>query len=144
MVYIASMFDHCLYFNTTALARQLESEWAKAFDPFDLTPPQAFMLRAVLDNPGLKQYEIASAMTISRPTATRALNGLKEKGLIERRSSGHDGREQCIFPTAPAIAMHASLNDASVQVSKRLKKLLGTDVFADTVTRISGVRSALK
>lgn len=144
MPYIVSMFDHCLYFNTTALSRQLESEWAKAFKPFDLTPPQAFMLRAVLDQPGLKQYEIASAMTIARPTATRALDGLKEKGLIERRSSDHDGREQCIFPTAPAIAMHASLNEASGQVTKRLRKLLGADVFADTVSRISGVRSALK
>lgn len=138
------MFDHCLYFNTTALARQLESEWTKAFKPFDLTPPQAFMLRAVLDQPGLKQYEIASTMVISKSTTTRALDGLKEKGLIERRSSELDGREQCIFPTASAIAMHASLNEASGQVTKRLKKLLGTNAFADTVTKISGVRSALK
>lgn len=138
------MFDHCLYFNTTALARQLESEWAKAFEPFDLTPPQAFLLRAVLDRPGLMQYELASALTISRPTATRALDGLKAKGLIQRRNSERDGREQAIFPTAPAIAMHASLNEASVQVGKRLKKLLGADVFADTVTRIRVVRSALK
>jgi DNA-binding MarR family transcriptional regulator len=138
------MFDHCLYFNTAALARQLESEWAKAFKPFDLTPPQAFLLRAVLDRPGLKHSEFAKALTISRPTATRALDGLKAKGLIERRSSDRDGREQSIHPTATAIAMHASLNEASVQVGKRLKKLLGADVFADTVTRIRGVRSALK
>ncbi|WP_283742932.1 MarR family transcriptional regulator [Sideroxydans sp. CL21] len=144
MIYIASMFDHCLYFNTASLARQLESEWAQAFKPFDLTPPQAFLLRAVLDRPGLTQCEFADAMTISRPTATRALDGLKEKGLIERRSTERDGREQAIYPTAPAIAMHASLNEASVQVSKRLKKLLGPDVFADTVTKIRDVRSALK
>ena len=138
------MFDHCLYFNTTALARQLEREWAKAFEPFGLTPPQAFMLRAILDQPGLMQSEIARTLTIARPTATRALDGLMAKGLIERRSSARDGREQCIFPTPPAIAMHASLNEASVQVSKRLKRLLGADVFTDTVTRIRGVRSALK
>jgi MarR family transcriptional regulator, temperature-dependent positive regulator of motility len=138
------MFDQCLYFNTTALARQLESEWTNAFEPFDLTPPQAFLLRVVLDQPGLKQYEIANTLTISRPTATRALDGLKAKGLIERRSSESDGREQCIFPTAPAIAMHASLNESSLQVSKRLKKLLGADVFADTVTKIRGVSFVLK
>jgi MarR family transcriptional regulator, temperature-dependent positive regulator of motility len=144
MLYIDSMFDHCLYFNTTALARQLEKEWAKAFEPFGLTPPQAFLLRAILDRPGLLQREFAEGMVISRPTATRALDGLMAKGLIERRSSGHDGREQAIFPTAPAIAMHASLNEASLAVGKRLKKLLGSDVFADTVARVRGVRSALK
>jgi hypothetical protein len=64
--------------------------------------------------------------------------------LIERRSSERDGREQAIFPTAPAIALHSSLNEASVKVSKRIKKLLGPDVFTDTVTKIRGVRSALK
>lgn len=138
------MFDHCLYFNTTALARQLEKEWAKAFEPFDLTPPQAFLLRAILDRPGLLQREFAEGMVISRPTTTRALDGLMNKGLIERRNSKHDGREQVIFPTAAAVSMHASLNEASVQVGKRLKKLLGADVFADTVNKISGVRSALK
>ena len=138
------MFDHCLYFNTTALARQLEREWAKAFEPFGLTPPQAFMLRAILDQPGLMQSEIARTLTIARPTATRALDGLAAKGLIERRSSARDGREQPIFPTAPAIAMHALLNEASLKVGRRLKKLLGVDVFDDTVSKIRGVRSALK
>lgn len=138
------MFDHCLYFNTTALARQLEKEWARAFEPFGLTPPQAFLLRAILDKPGLSQREFAEGMVVSRPTATRALDGLMHKGLIERRRSGYDGREQAIFPTAAAASMHVSLNEASVQVGRRLKKLLGAEVFADTVGRIRGVRSALK
>jgi DNA-binding MarR family transcriptional regulator len=138
------MFDHCLYFNTTALARQLEKEWAQAFVPFGLTAPQAFLLRAILDQPGLLQREYAEAMAISRPTATRALDGLMEKALIERRSSAQDGREQTVFPTASAQSIHAELNAASVQVGKRLKKALGADVFADAVAKIRGVRSALK
>jgi len=144
MLYFVTMFDHCLYFNTTALARQLEREWAKAFEPFGLTPPQAFMLRAILGQPGLMQSEVARGLTIARPTATRALDGLMAKGLIERRSSERDGREQSIFPTASAIAMHASLNEASIKVGRRLKKLLGADVFDDTVSKIRDVRSALK
>ena len=144
MLYLFFMFDHCLYFNTTALARRLEREWSKAFEPFGLTPPQAFLLRAILDQPGLMQSEIAQALAIARPTATRALDGLTAKGLIERRSSERDGREQSVFPTAPAVAMHALLNEASVKVGRRLKKLLGADVFADTVARVRGVRSALK
>ena len=138
------MFDHCLYFNTTALARQLEKEWAGAFEPFDLSPPQAFMLRTILDKPGLLQREYAESMVISRPTATRALDGLMAKGLIVRRSSQSDGREQTVMPTAAALAMHAALNEASRIVTNRLKKLLGKEVFDETVSKISGVRSALK
>ena len=138
------MFDQCLYFNTTALARQLEREWTAAFKPYDLTPPQAFLVRAVLDEPGLAQRELAASLMISRPTATRALDGLSDKGLIERRASDQDGREYFIFATPKAAAMHAGLNEANGRVTRRLKKLLGEDVFVQTVGRVRDVRSALR
>ena len=138
------MFDHCLYFNTTALARVLERQWAAAFKPFDLSPPQAFLLRAILDRPGLRQGELAASLVISRPTATRALDGLAAKGLVERGPSGEDGREQLVHPTAKAVAIHAELNDASGRVTRRLKRLLGEEAFAQTVGRVRQVRSALE
>jgi DNA-binding MarR family transcriptional regulator len=138
------MFDHCLYFNTTALARRLEQEWSTAFAVFDLTPPQAFMLRAVLARPGLLQRELSAELSIAKSTATRALDFLSDKGYIERRPGAGDGREKAIFPTAAAIAIHAAINDASGAVTARLKKLLGTTEFSDTVSHIKGVRSALE
>ncbi|MDE2259087.1 MAG: MarR family transcriptional regulator [Betaproteobacteria bacterium] len=138
------MFDHCIYFNTMALARQLEKEWASAFDPFGLTPPQAFMLRVILERPGLAQCEIADFLAISRPTATRAIDGLAAKKMIERRGSDIDGREQDIYPTATAVDIHASLNEASGKVGKRLKRILGEDVFTDTVKKVRDARTALK
>ena len=138
------MFDHCLYFNTTALARQLEKEWTTAFAPLSLTPPQAFMLRAILERPGLLQREIAESMVIARPTATRTLDGLAAKGLIERNSSTRDGREQTIQPTAAALGIRAALNDAGAKVTRKLKKKLGEETFNDTVAKVRGIRSALK
>jgi DNA-binding MarR family transcriptional regulator len=138
------MFDHCMYFNTTALARQLEREWAAAFAPFALTPPQAFLLRAVLDQPGMAQRELAEQMAVARPTATRALDGLAARELIERRVSDSDGREFQIYPTAAAQAIRQGLNEASGKVTKKLKKLLGEEAFAETVSQVRGVRSALK
>lgn len=136
------MFDHCLYFNTAALARQLEREWCEAFSLFDLTPPQAFMLRAVLDQPGQSHSELAQAMFIAKPTVTRALDGLAAKAMIERRPSGHDGRETCIYPTTDAKAIHTALNRASGNVTQRLKRLLGEEVFVETVQRVREVRAA--
>ena len=139
------MFDHCLYFNTTALARRLEREWTDAFAAFELSPPQAFMLRVVLAKPGLLQRELADELSIARPTATRALDFLQSKGLIVRRGRDGkgDGREICIQPTNDAIAIHAALNDASRAVTSRLKRLLGGVEFGETVSKIRDVRSAL-
>jgi DNA-binding MarR family transcriptional regulator len=138
------MFEHCLYFNTTSLARQLEREWASAFKPFGLTPSQAFMLRVVLDKAQLLQSELALEMNISRPTATRGLDGLEKLGLIKRLASEKDGREQEIHPTKKAVEMKEAINAASSTVTKRLKKALGSSHFEDVVGQLRGISSALK
>lgn len=138
------MFDQCLYFNTSALARRLEREWTEAFEPFGVTPPQGFMLRAILDRPGMLQRELSEVLSIARPTATRALDGLEERGYIERRRVEGDGREVAIYPTAQAVAIKRPLNDASAAVTARLKTRMGADTFVDAVVRIRTVRSALE
>jgi DNA-binding MarR family transcriptional regulator len=137
------MFDHCLYFNTTALARALEREWTLAFKPFGLTPSQAFMLRVVLDKPGLLQGELAREMAIARPTATRTLDGLQKLKLVERRGTPADGREYAIHPLDAAAAIKDDLNAASAKVTRRLKKALGASHFDDTVVMVKKVRATL-
>jgi DNA-binding MarR family transcriptional regulator len=137
------VFDHCLYFNTTALARLLEREWTATFAELALTPPQAFMLRLVLDRPGLLQRELADAMTIARPTATRVLDGLEARKLIQRRAGDSDAREQRIHPTATAVAIRDALNAASGKVTRRLKQLLGAQSFEHTVGKIRAARAAI-
>lgn len=139
-----SMFDHCLYFNTHALARTLEREWTKAFKPFGLTPSQAFMLRAILATSGLLQNELAQMLVISRPTTTRTLDGLQKLGLIERRPSASDGRESSIYPTALALTLKDGLHAAGAETTSRLKRVLGSEHFEDTVIKVKTIRSKLQ
>ncbi len=138
------MFEHCLYFNTTALARTLEREWAKAFKPFGLTPSQAFMLRVVMARPGLLQSELAAELSISRSTATRTLDGLQQLKLLERKATERDGRESAIEPTALAIGMKDGINVASGEVTKRLKKMLSAMKFDETVENVRIARAVLE
>jgi DNA-binding MarR family transcriptional regulator len=138
------MFDHCLYFNTTALARLLEREWTSAFKPFGLTPSQAFMLRVVLDRPALLHNELARELSISRPTATRTLDGLQKLELVERRPAGADGREYAIYPTSTARGMKDALNSASAAVTRRLKKELGQEQFDAAVANMRTIRGTLR
>jgi len=137
------MFDHCLYFNTTALARVLEREWSRAFKPFGLTPPQAFMLRAVLAQPGMLQSQLAKELVVSRPTATRGLDGLQQMGLLERRATGGDARESAIYPTAAALEIREALDGASGQVTRNLKDTLGEDYFGNMVSQLKKARSSV-
>ena len=138
------MFEHCLYFNTTALARSVEREWSTAFREFGLTPAQAFMLRNVLATPGILQSALAESMAIARPTATRALDALARSRMIVRRSTDGDGRQMAIHPTAQARAIATRLDEASGKVAKRLKKRLGDREFRGLVDDIRSARSALE
>ncbi|WP_250493081.1 MarR family transcriptional regulator [Caballeronia sp. GAWG1-1] len=138
------MFDQCLYFNTTALARTLEREWTKAFKPFGLTPAQGFMLRAIVEHPGLLQGELADALAISRPTATRTLDGLQKLGLVERWSTDRDGREASIHPTAAAPALMKRIGSMSSEVTKRMRRKLGSAHFDETVSNVRDVRASLE
>ena len=137
------MFEQCLYFNTTSLARKLEREWTLAFKPFGLTPSQAFMLRVILEKPQSYQNALAKEMNITKPTASRGLDGLEKIGLIERRSSPDDAREIEVHPTRKAKAMKDGLNAASGEVTKKFKKLLGSDEFLDVVGKLRGISEIL-
>ena len=137
------MFEQCLYFNTTSLARKLEREWTVAFKPFGLTPSQAFMLRVILEKPQSYQNALAKEMNITKPTASRGLDGLEKLGLIERRSSPDDAREIEVHPTKKAKAMKDGLNAASGEVTKKFKKLLGSDEFLDVVGKLRGISEIL-
>jgi len=137
------MFDHCLYFNTTALARTVEREWTAAYAPFSLTPPQGFVLRVVLRQPGVLNRELAEVLGIARPTATRLVDGLVAKDLVERHPSAEDGREWNVFPTDAGRALEAVLQAASAKVARRLREQVGAGEFDGTVQAIRDVRNAL-
>ena len=137
------MFEQCLYFNTTSLARKLEREWTVAFKPFSLTAPQAFMLRVIVQKPASLQSELANEMNISRSTATRTLDGLQKLGYIKRSSSNKDGRESEIHPTSKATKVIDEINQASGEVTKRLRKLLGNVDFERVVGDVRTVSKAV-
>lgn len=137
------MFDHCLYFNTVALARQLERVWTEAFKPFDLTPAQAFTLRATLNRPAMLQSELAETLQIARATATRAIDGLEKRGLLVRRPTKRDKRECEIHPTEDAVKLRIALDAASAAVTKRLRTELGEPCFDGFVERAKSINKTL-
>lgn len=141
---MAPMFEQCLYFNTTSLARVVEREWTKAFRPFGVTPSQGFLLRLVLSRPGLSQFEIADQLTISRPTATRLIDGLQALELLERRAAPHDARHWSVFPTRRALELEDGLNAASGAVTKRIQQQIGREPFHEAVGKVRAICSALK
>ncbi|WP_081653120.1 MarR family winged helix-turn-helix transcriptional regulator [Paraburkholderia graminis] len=137
------MFDHCLYFNASALARLAEREWATVYAQFGLTPAQGFVLRVVLASPGCLSSQVADTLGIARPTATRLIDTLSQKKFVERRQAESDGREWCVFPTRAGKTLERPINDASANIARALRAKIGPELFESAVSSMHSVRKAL-
>lgn len=104
------MFDRCLYFNVNALARVVNKKWAEAFNQYDLSPAHGYMLRVVLNEPGISQKQLADELRLEKSTITRFVDVLQNKGLVVRqKSSKENARELSIYATKKATKLHDEL-----------------------------------
>lgn len=138
------MFEECLYFNTNALARTVTRIWAEAYKPFELSPPHAFLLRAVASQPGISPRELARKLELSRSTVTRFLDNLEARGFLERGPSGQDGRELAIQPTDKTIAIQADLDKIGARLSKKMTEYFGQKDMAELVKQLRSIRAELE
>jgi DNA-binding MarR family transcriptional regulator len=65
-----------------------------------LEPSQADIVEFVALRDDARMVDIANAMHIAQPTATRVVQRLIDRGLLERERSEHDGRAVVVRATA--------------------------------------------
>lgn len=70
------------------------------------------VLRAVLERPGSRVSEVASAMSMQGSNVSAAVRSLTDRGLVERRSSATDGRVTLLYPTKRAMAERDAIENA--------------------------------
>ena len=116
------MFERCLYFNVNALARRVNTIWDEAFSEFDLSPAHAYLLRLLLETPGLTQTQITSELKLEKSTVTRFVTVLEAKLLLSR---DRQGREVLVYPTAKAYGLQERLNAKGDVLYQKMIDALG-------------------
>jgi len=127
------MFDRCLYFNVNALARRVNAIWDEAFLEFNLSPAHAYLLRLLLETPGLTQTQITKELKLEKSTVTRFVTALEEKLLLTR---DRHGREVLVFPTAKAYSIHEQLSVKGNDLYQQMIDALGQDGLTDLVASL--------
>jgi len=89
--------------------------------PFDLTPMQYAMLRAVEAEPELDQISLAGLVAVDRSNAARLCAALEERGLIRRVPDPQDRRARRLSLTAEG---HSLLRRAEPAVRRVQDDLL--------------------
>jgi len=135
------MFERCLYFNTNALARQVNKLWEQAFDDLGLSPAHAYLLRLVLDQPGISQGRIAEELKLEKSTVTRFVDSLEQRGYMNRIKSG---REVEIIPTQKCKNIGRQLQSRGDALYKQMSELIGKRNLTDLVKQLRQTGDDLK
>ena len=80
-------------------SRATQRAKARRFDDGPLSLTQALLLSALLERPELTVGALAARAEVSKPTATRMLDGLERDGYVTRRPCEHDRRAVLIALT---------------------------------------------
>src|SRR3954454_23931201 len=112
--------------SVTRMARRLRQEAAPEISPTLLAA------MATIDRHGaLTPSELAAHERVQRPTATRVIARLEERGLVSRASDPRDGRSSLVSATeAGATLLAAQRSRKTAYLAERLERLPAADVAA--------------
>ena len=137
------MFEKCIYFNANALTRHINRIWDEAFKPLGLSPSHAYVLRLVLDQPGISMKQMAEELELAPSTVTRFVDHLITKQLLTRKADGTDKRGTNVFPTQKSKKIHNKLEKTGEELYKRMNKALGEKAFSELVKNMRGANQQL-
>ena len=81
----------------------------------DFTRPQAGLLRLISREPGQSQQAVARRLGTPPSRLVALVDGLEQRGLIERRRNPGDRRNYALHPTAAGEQAMAALSQASLE-----------------------------
>ncbi|MDO9373231.1 MAG: MarR family winged helix-turn-helix transcriptional regulator [Bacteroidota bacterium] len=129
-----SRYAQCLYFTSSALARKVEKLAIQTWKAVDLPPSHAYLLMAVLDEPGMQPSALATELHLQPSTITRLMEKLEEKKLVIRTV---EGKLTNVYPTPKAKELRPKMHECVQEFSTRYAGLLGEKESARLVHDIS-------
>lgn len=134
------MFERCLYFNLNAASRRVNKIWEQAFKDLGLSPAHAYLLRVVLENPGITQQGIATELRLERSTVTRFVEALEIRGYLMRNKSG---RERLVYPTQACKEIADGLEQRGNALYRQMVDSLGKGTVVHLVDELRSAGSKL-
>lgn len=102
----------------------LQADLNRALKPFGLRMVTYSALVTIVENPGLRQAQLADVLAIERPNLVVIIDELEKAGLITREPAPNDRRAYALMPTSEGkrVAMAATEANRAGE-ARRLKGL---------------------
>ena len=136
-----SKYAQCLYFTSAALARKVERLATQVWKAVDLPPSHAYLLMAVLEEPGMQPSVLSAELQLQPSTITRLIEKLEEKKLVVRTT---EGKITNVYPTPKAKELQPKMKECVRQFSQQYANLLGADESSRLVQDIARIADKLE
>jgi DNA-binding MarR family transcriptional regulator len=103
----------------------LQADLTETLEPFGLRMLTYTALILIVDNPGLRQSQLAEAMDIERPNMVIVVDSLERRNLITRNTADYDRRANSLKATFAGRKLCEMANEAVKAHEARM--LLGLD-----------------
>lgn len=135
-----SIFCSCLYFTTNALARKVEKLATESWKKIGLSPSHAYLLKLVLEEPGMQAGQLAEQLQLTPSTITRLIEKLEEKKLVLRAT---EGKATNVFPTQKAKELKPQIKQCIDEFYEKYVKILGKEESRQLINKMHLVADKL-
>jgi DNA-binding MarR family transcriptional regulator len=101
------------------VARELRQLSRETLEPWDITPGQSRALGVLTHHGVMRLSELSEHLRIAARSTTEVVDGLQERGLVERRPDPHDRRATLVALTEEGTAVGAAIRSARSAEAER-------------------------
>ena len=133
-------YSACLLFSANALARAMAAIGDDEFGKLGLAYSHAYLLREVIDKPGVNPTHLSEVLFLTPSTITRLIEKLELKGLVTRRS---EGKNTLVDPTEKGNALSDELWEAWQRTWTRYAAAIGEEEALNLTKQVFKAAKAL-
>jgi DNA-binding MarR family transcriptional regulator len=117
----ALRLDDYLPYRLSVAANEVSRLVARAYeDRFGITSPQWRILANLAEHGPSTPLEIGRYTVMDKVTVSRAAQGLLQRGLLERRANGADGRSHILAMSAAGVALYDEVAPLAAEFERAL------------------------
>ncbi len=131
--------DQSLGFTLGVASRRMSQLFAHRLKEYGISPEQWSVLHLIAGQEGLIQKEVAERSFKDKPTVTRILDVLEEKGLISRKPGEQDRRSFRLYPTDKGRAVALQTEPLERGVNGELAERLGEEAYYALVDQLKDI-----
>lgn len=131
--------DQSLGFTMGVASRRMSQLFAHRLKEYGISPEQWSVLHLIAGQEGLIQKEVAERSFKDKPTVTRILDVLEEKGLISRKPGEQDRRSFRLYPTDKGRELTLKTEPLERGVNVELADRLGEEAYYALLAQLKDI-----